>query len=148
MFVFLSFESTQDIGGLLCFIAIVLTIIFAVKSKNHKKSPVALPESISENGKRYDLAYQYNNVTIVGREYHQDIKIFKGNKLIVLQEPNNPYDNAAVSINVERNGLTVLAGYIGRDSNIKTMVNDYFRRGQKVIAFAENADKMTIGFYK
>lgn len=141
-------KQTESVGGFFVLIAFVLTIVCIVKSKKRKPSPIVLPESISEDGKRYDLAYQYHNVDIVGRDYHTDVKLKRGEKLVILQEPSNPYDNEAVSVNVQKNGLTILAGYIGRDSNLKSTVNDYYNRGEKIIAFVDGNDTMTIGFYK
>lgn len=139
-------KQTEGIGGLLIFAALVLTIVCIVKKGKAPKKP--LPESLLQNGKRYDKAYEYNDVQIVGREYHADVVLKKGDKLCLVQEPQNVYDNEAVAVCVQQNGKMVVAGYIARDNNLKSMVNDYYRRNELVTAYAEGFDKMTIGFYK
>lgn len=139
-------KQTESIGGLLIFAAFVLTIVCIVKKKKASKNP--LPESLLQNGKRYDKAYEYNDVQIVGREYHIDVILNNGEKLYLIQETQNEYDNEAVAVCVQQNGEMIVAGYIARDNNLKSMVNDFYHRNELVTAYAEDNDKMTIGFYK
>jgi len=138
-------KQTESIGGLLIFAAFVLTIVCIVKKKAPNKP---LPESLLQNGKRYDKAYEYNDVQVVGREYHLDVILKKGERLHLVQEPQNEFDNEAVAVCVQQNDEKIVAGYIARDNNLKSMVNDYYRRNEMVTAYAEGYDKMTIGFYK
>ena len=155
-------KKTENIGGIFGLAAIVLTIVLIVKWRKGKKSvpitqsngyasaPSLLPEAFSEDGKRFTLAYDYSGVIIVGRGYYPDVELIPNERLYLLQEPNNQYDSEAVSVNVNRNGIMVVAGYLSADSNYKSMVNDFYNRGEKVIAFVEDCvtDTMIMGFYK
>lgn len=156
-------EKATTIGGIFLIAAIVMTVITVKKHKKAKPQTInysadssryvpesILPESFSEDGKRYDLAYDYDDVYIVGRQYHEDVTLLTQERLYLLQEPTNQYDSEAVSVNVVRNGIMVVAGYLAQDSNFKKMVNDYYSRNEKVLAFVDDSDKdtMTIGFYK
>ena len=158
-------EKAAAVGGLSLIAAIVMTVI-AVKKRKKAKIKVAnyptddydyedepkslLPESFSEDGKRYDLAYNYDDVFIVGRQYHEDVDLLPSERLYLLQEPTNQYDSEAVSVNVMRNGIMVVAGYLAQDSNYKKMVNDFYNRNEKVLAFVDDDENATmiIGFYK
>ena len=96
------------------------------------------------------MAYDYDDVYIVGRQYHEDVTLLPKERLYLLQEPTNQYDSEAVSVNVMRNGIMVVAGYLAQDSNFKKMVNDYYSRNDKVLAFVDDCENSTmiIGFYK
>lgn len=156
-------EKATTIGGIFLIAAIVMTVITVKKHKKAKPQTInysadssryvpesILPESFSEDGKRYDLAYDYDDVYIVGRQYHEDVTLLPQERLYLLQEPTNQYDSEAVSVNVVRNGIMVVAGYLAQDSNFKKMVNDYYNRNEKVLAFVDDCENstMTIGFYK
>lgn len=156
-------EKAAAVGGLSLIAAIVMTVIAVKKRKKAKNQTInysaecydfvpenILPESFSEDGKRYDLAYDYDDVFIVGRQYHEDVDLLPSERLYLLQEPNNEYDSEAVSVNVMRNGIMVVAGYLAQDSNYKKMVNDFYNRNDKVLAFVDDDENATmiIGFYK
>lgn len=156
-------EKATTIGGIFLFAAIVMTVITVKKHKKAKTQTInysaesygyvpenILPESFSEDGRRFDLAYNYDDVYIVGRQYHEDVTLLPNERLYLLQEPNNEYDSEAVSVNVMRNDVIVLAGYLAQDSNYKKMVNDFYNRNEKVLAFVDDCENATmiIGFYK
>lgn len=156
-------DKVATLGGIFLIAAIVMTVVTIRKRKKAKRQITnysaesygyvpesVLPESFSEDGKRYDLAYDYDDVYIVGRQYHEDVTLLPKERLYLLQEPTNQYDSEAVSVNVMRNGIMVVAGYLVQDSNFKKMVNDYYSRNDKVLAFVDDCENSTmiIGFYK
>ena len=155
-FVFVNFKQTETLCGIFGLAAVVLTILLIVKRK--KKAPSVkggsaasgLPQYISKDGRRYNLAYSYTGVAIVGRQYYDDVVLKQNDTLYILQEPENPNDDEAVSVNVQNYGGMAVAGYIRKDNKIKEMANDFINRGEPIVAFVDDSinETMTIGFYK
>lgn len=157
-------KKTEDFAAFCSFAGTALIIVLIVKAKKAKKIKAAvvptqsvtngsasyLPPYIDDAATRRYLEYNYNNVMIVGRTYHDDVVLKLGEPVYLIQEPENEYDHKAVAVKVVRNGQYVLAGYVAKDSNFKSMINDFYGRGEGVAAFVDDAtsDTMTVGFYK
>lgn len=143
-------------------IGIILIIVLVVKHKKEKSAPrVPLEELLGENskelpfslnihGKEYTLAYSYTDVNIVGRQYYPDTDVKLNESVYLVPEPENEYDNEAVAVKVKRAGADVTVGYLAKDSNIKSMVNDFANRFEPVFAFvdSERFETISVGFYK
>ncbi len=91
---------------------------------NEDRASLMLPD----NG--YSLAYHYKDVKIFWKDcIPRNVKA--GNRVIFIQEPTNEYDSKAVLLMFVPQKAPF--GYLFR-GKIQDMVNDYIRRGDKVVA--------------
>ena len=103
------------------------------------------------NGEKYVVKYFYENVPIVKEQYfshNNDLKY--GDSLELIPEPNNQFDNKAVSVSVKINDELIKIGYLKKGSKICDMVNDYIVRNDPIVCKVDNSQKLTfsIAFYK
>ncbi len=101
------------------------------------------------DGVVYNKEYCYNGILIVGMKYHGNIPLFFNEELILKLEEDNPYDSQAIMVLAKRDDL-IHIGYIAQNLPCKSVIYDFLKRGDKVIALVDDIEKctMNIGLYK
>ncbi len=135
---------------------LIFSIIMIMKADKKRPTPQNNRQSnrrnlAAEEIPGYTLKYTYNDVQACCWEYvPRDIQV--GNRVVLFQEPTNPYDPKAVRLMFvpQRRPFGYL--YTGR---LQDMTNDYINRGDKVVArvsyltFQPNfCIKIDMAFYK
>ena len=97
----------------------------------------------------YERRYIYHKVIIVGTQYHGDERLYKNEKVELINENSNEYDSKAIAVCVYRENSLKLVGYLSKDSNIKDMTYDYINQNKVIRAVVDDTIKksITIGFY-
>lgn len=118
--------------------------------KQHTKNKKSLKCILHNN----ILSYSYSENLCFNETEYDEIIDYLNQDIIFKQEPENPYDKNAVSVNLKSNGKKI--GYVYK-GKIQEMLNDWLNKGLYVDGFLSNArekdfDKhiieYKIGFYK
>lgn len=95
-----------------------------------KQNLIETTKSVIDPIKGYTLCYHYEDVEITSWDYiPNDIEI--GNRIVFIQEPENPVDDKAVRLMFVPQRRKF--GYLYR-GKLQDMANDYINRGDKVVA--------------
>lgn len=103
----------------------------------------------------YELKYEYDKVFIVGTKYLDEeakkiVKNLSPNEFIIIdRDSTNEHDPTAVGVYTMRNGNRILLGYLQKDSHCYDMFNDYFKKGNKVLAVVDISSpaSLKLGYY-